>query len=1482
MKKSHLLFFLIGLALTPLAHAQNIFTGEGDWLEEALWSEGLPGDGSTAIVNGTAVISEDIVEINQANPSRVEIGTGAEGTLTVSGGTLSGAHGGSQGIFVGVGAGGKGTLIIEEGAAFRSQGGGMNVRIGDNEGGEGTIIVAGELLNFKFFELLNGTLEMRPTGINAKFNQLDTRSPIGPNGVLSFIIDGSQIGSLKRSNTSGLNVDIDPGATLKITLNGDFQVGDSWQLMDYTSITGQFAQGTAFANEQGFGFEIDYGSGNNDEMRLTLVSTDARPQIDSFTSTPPAIGAGETAVLEWNSPKFTTLAIDNGIGDVSANGNGTVEVQPTETTTYTLTAIFNGVETAESVTVVVDDRPIVDFITASPDLIAPSGETELKWRVSGANSVSIDSGIGDVDAQGQMIVQPNETTRYKITAENGFGSVSQEVTVTVNALEAALINLYEAFAPGQSEGAFLDSVGKANFDMKTSELAVVESERTTITTAHRMVEFVTNSGGDNGNGYPGGDTTYEVWVKIGDFIEDVEHQVIFETGGGGNGTSIRATPQAIRLIHSQSGTRTIDVEVSLLQINAEEDYLQIVAAMDDTNSSATLFVRGAAGGMGSATAQGTIGVPIGRASVFVYSNFGGGIDGALGGSAGSPPENVALFAGEFAALKVYDRTLTETEIEQAFKKLAVEGDDDADNDGLLDFWEVRFFGNTNARANADPDGDGLTNIGEFETGALPDNPDTDGDGLEDGAEVNAHNTNPIVVDTDGDGFDDGTEVNELGTDGSKLDTDDDGFRDDVEVALESDPTSADSAPPANTVVLNRIVGNGENWNTPDIWSDGQAPSPDKAYVVVGSLAGVLRTPGSEAPAFEGGSLTLAVGGVLDVRHEGNAAIPNLTIRRHGAIEVRSANAGITGDLTLEGDLTIDHRANESIFSLNTRILGDGEVTQVLDEESVFDAETHLLGAGSDYASQWQINGGVVKAIAAGSLGQGGVVIRSGTLQVDYNVSSPAHDLAFVGGDFTLCLNGQLVFKSMKALSPEDESNVLFQIPGGDIAEGDYDANTLVNDVGFGDEQVKGEGLLVLVGDLLDSDNDGLLDDWENEQFGNLAQTEDGDPDEDGLINRREFEGNGNPNNADSDDDGLTDGAEIDQHGSDPNLADTDGDGLTDSEEVNGATPSDPTLADTDDDGLTDSEEVNGNPATNPALADSDGDGFRDAFEIAQGSNPTEAASVPDDQLGEPTLVFNEIAPLPSFHDIEDGADLLDVSFRTFIDFEAKPEGDRELIFETGGATIGMSLVYEAPSKLVYRADGNGGLSLSLVEHTLTADQLAAGELEVIWIYDVDNGNGEQIISLFVDGTNVGSQTQDIGGDWSGTNAAAFGAASDALAGDGQNNVLTALDFTSGTINTDRGLEMFSDRLFIGTGGPDPEPQPSGFQITEIVRSANGVQITWESEAGAAYEIQYGTTLQTDDWTMIGNMNGAGAETSFEDTDATRTAQALGFYRVRRP
>lgn len=93
-----------------------------------------------------------------------------------------------------------------------------------------------------------------------------------------------------------------------------------------------------------------------------------------------------------------------------------------------------------------------------------------------------------------------------------------------------------------------------------------------------------------------------------------------------------------------------------------------------------------------------------------------------------------------------------------------------------------------------------------------------------------------------------------------------------------------------------------------------------------------------------------------------------------------------------------------------------------------------------------------------------------------------------------------------------------------------------------------------------------------------------DDDGDGLPDQRERgHYNSDPNDPDTDDDGLNDGMEVKQ-GTNPRDPDTDGDGLTDGEEYH-QYETNPLSNDTDGDGIEDGGDDRPRPSATPTITD---------------------------------------------------------------------------------------------------------------------------------------------------------------------------------------------------------------------------------------------------------------------------------------------------------
>ncbi len=673
-----------------------------------------------------------------------------------------------------------------------------------------------------------------------------------------------------------------------------------------------------------------------------------------------------------------------------------------------------------------------------------------------------------------------------------------------------------------------------------------------------------------------------------------------------------------------------------------------------------------------------------------------------------------------------------------------------------------FSGTVYCPESTDSDGDGLPDEWEQLYAALGslgggDADDADGDGVSDAKEF-ALGSNPTAGDTDLDGLNDGDEV-ALGTDPVNPDTDGDGRTDNEEVNgnPKTDPLNPDTD--GDGFTDGRELVRGSDPNDAD-----SVPPPCVADL--GEPTEVI----SEATPNENGTV-IGVYEDYQTRNGGGwdridatfTALLDFEPKLEGIREIIWETGGGGNGFSL---------AYEVPNLLVLRAAGGAQGGNALAKIRFILPQSVIDGPEVEVAWSYDVGVGVDDA---------GNQLQTIALFIDnVQVGSVTANLDNNTGDWSGTNNAGFG-QNAGAVAGAD---------GGGNLPGPHAAFTS----GFIDT---GEGLKfysdrIFCPDTSDSDGDGLPDNWERLYAGGLDTLGEGDADGDGLTDAEELAAGSDPTNEDTDGDGLSDGMEI-------------------------ANNTDLFSRDTDGDGRTDGDEVNGDPATDPTNPDSDGDGFPDGAEVAAGTDPNDAASVPEQEcapdLDFPTEIINALGVLPTY-DLRPPSDPFDPDIRTldqrdatflvFIDFDSKVDGEREVIWETGGGTIGTSLVYEAPDTLVLRSAGSGGFVLATASHQLTPAQIDDGELLVAWTYDVDHG-ALSTISLWIEEVLVASATATLGADWSGGNAAAFGVASDSMAGTGMNSVITGVDFVSGLINLDEGLQFFEDTLWC----PDGEPPVVG-------------------------------------------------------------------------
>jgi hypothetical protein len=170
------------------------------------------------------------------------------------------------------------------------------------------------------------------------------------------------------------------------------------------------------------------------------------PQIIRFEANPVSIAPGGSSTLSWTTTGATTVNITASVGPNvgSVAVNGSVQVTPAQTTTYTLTATSSDNKSVSApVQVIVAPANIPQILTfvANPQTIDAGQSSQLCWQVSGAGpnisgtNIQIDPGVGtNLNSNDCATVKPSVTTTYTLTATNATGSIKANVTVNVGAV----------------------------------------------------------------------------------------------------------------------------------------------------------------------------------------------------------------------------------------------------------------------------------------------------------------------------------------------------------------------------------------------------------------------------------------------------------------------------------------------------------------------------------------------------------------------------------------------------------------------------------------------------------------------------------------------------------------------------------------------------------------------------------------------------------------------------------------------------------------------------------------------------------------------------------------------------------------------------------------------------------------------------------------------------------------------------------------
>ncbi|MBU1097553.1 MAG: discoidin domain-containing protein [Bacteroidetes bacterium] len=153
-------------------------------------------------------------------------------------------------------------------------------------------------------------------------------------------------------------------------------------------------------------------------------------QIFSFSADSRHLEFGQSTMLKWETSEGSTVFLNS----QPVNPTGTITINPTTTTEYTLTTTGSVSESKKIVITVLEPGTILSF-EAQPTVIAKGESSLLKWTTSKGSSVTLNG--YPVNENDSLTVFAEFTTLYKLLAT---GSKKDSAFVNITVLDPGIVN----------------------------------------------------------------------------------------------------------------------------------------------------------------------------------------------------------------------------------------------------------------------------------------------------------------------------------------------------------------------------------------------------------------------------------------------------------------------------------------------------------------------------------------------------------------------------------------------------------------------------------------------------------------------------------------------------------------------------------------------------------------------------------------------------------------------------------------------------------------------------------------------------------------------------------------------------------------------------------------------------------------------------------------------------------------------------------